>query len=94
MILMDEQAMYFSSVLRDHPENITAGGGGVEAFAGQPDFAILPKGRCPDKKKYYLETKIAQIRPYCTYNQIQIIILHYNVLHGQTEFVPSYDNPQ
>ncbi len=26
--------------------------------------------------------------------QIQIILLHYNVLHSQTEFVPSYGNPQ
>ncbi len=25
--------------------------------------------------------------------QIQIILLHYNVLHGQTEFDPSYGNP-
>ncbi len=24
----------------------------------------------------------------------QIILLHYNVLHGQTEFDPSYGNPQ
>ncbi len=26
--------------------------------------------------------------------QIQIILLHYNVLHSQTEFAPSYGNPQ
>ncbi len=26
--------------------------------------------------------------------QIQIIILHYNVLHSQTEFDQSYGNPQ
>ncbi len=25
--------------------------------------------------------------------QIQIILLHYNVLHSQTEFDPSYGNP-
>ncbi len=28
------------------------------------------------------------------YVQIQIILLHYNVLHSQTEFDPSYGNPQ
>ncbi len=26
--------------------------------------------------------------------QIQIILVHYNVLHSQTEFDPSYGNPQ
>ncbi len=26
--------------------------------------------------------------------QIQIMFLHYNVLHGQTKFNPSYGNPQ
>ncbi len=26
--------------------------------------------------------------------QIHITLLHYNVLHCQTEFDPSYDNPQ
>ncbi len=25
---------------------------------------------------------------------IQIILLHYNVLHSQTEFDPSYGNPE